>query len=180
MSAESTAPRLAARPAPDPVLLAEVSALLFHEAELLDDRRFEQWLELYADDAVYWIPQGPDADPRRDVQLLLDDRRRMHERVLRLSSGFAYSQDPASRTIHLIGNVGIVAAGEDGELDVASVQTIAEVRRGRQALYAARVRHLLVPAAEGAGGAGGGWRIRRKEIRLANGDLPLGNLTFLL
>lgn len=171
MSAPETTPR----PAVDPALLAEVSALLFHEAELLDDRRFEEWLELYADDASYWIPQGPEADPRHDVQLLLDDRRRLRERVLRLASGFAYSQDPASRTIHLVGSVGVVAGPDAaGELDVSSVQLTTEVRKGRQLLYSARVRHLLVPA------DGGGWRIRRKEIRLANGDLPLGNLTFLL
>jgi 3-phenylpropionate/cinnamic acid dioxygenase small subunit len=164
------------RPALDPVLLAEVSALLFHEAELLDDRRFDEWLELFTEDAVYWIPQSPDTDPRHDVQLLLDDRRRMHERVLRLSSGFAYSQDPASRTVHLVGNVVVLSGpGDAGELVVSSVQTTTEVRRGRQMVYTARVRHTLVPD-----GDGGGRRIARKEVRLANGDLPLGNVTFLL
>lgn len=161
----------------DPALLADVAGFLYHEAELLDRRELHAWLELYTDDAVYWIPQGPDADPHHDVQLLLDDRRRMHERVLRLSSGFAHSQDPASRTVHLIGNVRIVGGSEvePPAVEVASAQLITEVRRARQLQYAGHVRHVLEP-----GDGGGGWRIRRKEVRLANGDLPLGNLTFLI
>lgn len=160
----------------DPALLADVAAFLFHEAELLDRLELHEWLELYTDDAVYWIPQGPEGDPHRDVQLLLDDRRRMHERVLRLTSGFAYSQDPASRTVHLVGNVRLAASAdvEPPALDVASVQLITEVRRNRQLQYAGHVRHVLVPD------DGGAWRIRRKEVRLANGDLPLGNVTFLI
>ncbi|MBB4661817.1 aromatic-ring-hydroxylating dioxygenase subunit beta [Conexibacter arvalis] len=160
----------------DPALLADVAAFLYHEAELLDALRLEEWLELYAEDAVYWIPQGPDADPRVDVQLLLDDRTRLRERVLRLSSGFAYSQDPASRTIHLIGNVRIAGDGEvePPALDVRSVQQVTEVRRGRQLQYVGHFRHVLSPSGDG------GWTIRRKEVRLANSDLPLGNVTFLI
>lgn len=157
----------------DPVRTADIAAFLYREAELLDARRLEEWLELYAEDATYWIPQGPDSDPVHDVQLLLDDRRRLRERVLRLSSGHAYSQDPPSRTVHLIGNVRI-AAERDDAVEVDSVQSITEVRRGRQAHYAGHVRHELVPAPEGD------WLIRRKVIRLVNSDLPLGNVTFLL
>lgn len=158
----------------DPVQLAQVSQFLFHEAALLDERRLEEWLDLFTDDAVYWIPQGPDPDPRHDVQLLLDEKWRMRERVLRLSSGFAYSQDPPSRTVHVIGNVQVAPGERSGELYVTSAQLIAEVRRGRQSLYAGHVRHVLVPH------DGDGWRIRRKEVRLANSDLPLGNVTFLM
>ncbi|MDW5597101.1 aromatic-ring-hydroxylating dioxygenase subunit beta [Conexibacter stalactiti] len=165
----------AAAPAPERErLLADVAAFLYREAELLDSRRLDEWLTLYADDASYWIPQGDEStDPRVDVQLVLDDRRRLRERVLRISGGHAYSQDPASRTVHLIGNVRI-AGDVDGALDVASVQLITEVRKGRQLQYAGHVRHLLVPR------DGGGFLIRAKEIRLANNDLPLGNLTFLM
>lgn len=157
----------------DPVRTADVAAFLYLEAELLDARRLEEWLALYADDATYWIPQGADADPRVDVQLVLDDRRRLHERVLRLSSGHAYSQDPPSRTVHLVANVRIVEDADDA-LTVVSVQHVTEVRRNRQAHYVGHVRHELVASEDG------GWRIRRKEIRLANSDVPLGNVTFLI
>lgn len=145
---------------------------LFHEAALLDERRFEEWLGLFSDDALYWVPQGEDPDPARQVSIAYDDRRRLHERVLRLTSGFAYSQDPPSRTVHVVGNV--MQTGEsDGALEVASAQIVAEVRRNTQNLYAGRVEHHLVPD-------GDAFRIRRKVVRLANSDVPLGNVTFLI
>ena len=145
---------------------------LYHEAELLDDRRFDEWLELFTDDALYWVPQGDDLDPDRHVSLVYDDRRRLRERVLRLSSGFAYSQDPPSRTCHVVGNVR-VGSETGGVLALTSNVLVAEVRRDVQNLYAARVEHALV-ADDGA------FRIRRKTVRLVNIDVPLGNVTFLV
>ena len=144
---------------------------LSHETALLDERRFDEWLELFTDDALYWIPQGDEADPARHVSLVYDDRRRLHERVLRLSSGFAHSQDPPSKTCHVVGNVQVVD-GADGELDVSSTLLVAEVRRNTQNLFAGRVEHTLVRE-------DGGFRIRRKIVRLVNSDVPLGNVTFL-
>ena len=148
-----------------------VEEFLYHEAQLLDERRFEEWLELFTDDAVYWIPQGDEADPVHHVSLAYDDRRRLRERVLRLASGFAHAQDPPSRTCHLVGNVRVREDG--GELEVGSNLIVAEVRRDAQSLYAGRVEHRLVPD-------GDGYRIRRKVIRLVNSDVPLGNVSFLM
>jgi benzoate/toluate 1,2-dioxygenase subunit beta len=150
-----------------------VATYLYLEAELLDERRFDEWLALYADGAEYWIPQRADTRADADVQLVLDDRRRLRERVIRLTSGHAYSQDPPSRTVHLVSNVRVLAETADA-LTVGSVQLVTEVRRDRQALYAGHVRHELVAGGEH------GWLIRRKEIRLANSDVPLGNVTFLI
>jgi 3-phenylpropionate/cinnamic acid dioxygenase small subunit len=144
---------------------------LYHESALLDERRFEEWLDLYTDDAVYWIPQGDEEDPGRHVSIVYDDRRRLHERVLRLSSGFAYSQDPPSRTCHVVGNV-VAHDGEGGEVDVSSTLLVAEVRRNTQNVFAGRVGHTLVVD-------GDRYRIRRKVVRLVNSDIPLGNVTFL-
>jgi 3-phenylpropionate/cinnamic acid dioxygenase small subunit len=169
-------PAAAAVPPLDVERTAAVAAFLYLEAELLDDRRFDEWLALYAEDAVYWLPQGPEADPRHDVQLMLDDRRRLAERVLRLRSGHAYSQDPPSRTAHLVGNVRVVAEDGEGVLTVASVQLVTEMRKNRQSMYTARMTHTLVPSAQSAGG----FLVRRKEARLVNADVPLGNVTFLI
>jgi 3-phenylpropionate/cinnamic acid dioxygenase small subunit len=152
---------------------APAAALLYHEADLLDQRRFDEWLELYTDDAVYWMPQGDERDHLHRVSIAYDDRRRLHERVLRLTSGFAYAQDPPSRTCHVIGNVRVVGE-EDGAIEVASNVIVAEVRRNHQELYCGPVRHTLVP------GPDGGLRIRRKEVHLVNSDVPLGNVTFIV
>jgi 3-phenylpropionate/cinnamic acid dioxygenase small subunit len=152
--------------------LAAISAFLFHEAELLDGRRFEEWLALYTDDAIYWIPQGEETDHTHHVSIAYDDRRRLHERVVRLASGFAFSQDPPSRTCHVVGNVRVV--GEvDGDLDVRSNLMLAEMRRGAQRVYAGDVSHRLVPTGES-------FMVRAKTVRLINSDIPLSNLTFLI
>jgi 3-phenylpropionate/cinnamic acid dioxygenase small subunit len=154
-------------------LWLEVSQFLYREAALIDERRYRDWLELFADDAVYWVPQANGEDPARFVSIAYDDRRRLGERVLRLESGFAHAQDPPSRTCHVVGNVAI-GAEQDGELPVTSALLVAEVRRAEQTLYAARVEHRLTRADDG------GLRIRRKVIRLINSDAPLGNVSFLL
>lgn len=152
--------------------LAAVSAFLSHEAELLDARRYEEWLALYTDDSTYWIPQGDETDHTHHVSIAYDDRRRLHERVLRLASGFAFSQDPPSRTCHVVGNVRV--AGElDGDLDVRSNLMLAEMRRGVQNIYAGQVTHRLVPTGES-------FMVRAKTVRLINSDVPLSNLTFLI
>lgn len=145
---------------------------LYHEAALLDERRLDEWLELFTDDALYWIPQGESPDPQREVSIAYDDRRRLHERVLRLTSGFAYSQDPPSLTTHVVGNVRVLADGDDA-VQVASTLMLVEVRRNTQNVFAGRVEHELVPDADS-------FRIRRKVVRLINSDVPLGNVTFLI
>lgn len=149
-----------------------IADLLYEEAERIDERRFAAWLELYTQDAIYWVPQGDEDDHVHRVSIAYDDHRRLHERVLRLTSGFAYSQDPPSRTCHVIGNVRVSGESE-GAITVTSNQIVTEVRRNVQSIYTGRFEHELVEA-------GDGLRIRRKVIRLMNSDVPLGNVTFLI
>lgn len=156
----------------DPALTAELADLLYEEAVLIDERRFEEWLALYTEDATYWVPQGEDADHVHRVSIVYDDRRRLHERVLRLTSGFAYSQDPPSRTCHVVGNVRVTERSDEA-VTVTSHQIVTEVRRGVQNIFAGRFEHELVPI-------DGTYRIRRKVVRLTNSDVPLGNVTFLI
>ena len=83
-------------------------AFLVHEARLLDDGRFEEWLGLFTADAWYWVPSQPhQANPRDMVSLIYDDRRLLETRVRRLASPRIYSQEPRSRTTRIIANVTI-------------------------------------------------------------------------
>ncbi|MGW7824079.1 aromatic-ring-hydroxylating dioxygenase subunit beta [Streptomyces puniciscabiei] len=149
----------------------EVTELLHHEAALLDAHRFDTWLDLFTDDAVYWVPQVRE-DPERRVSLVYDDRRRLAERVARIRGGFAFSQQPLSRTVHLVGNIRVLG-NESGATRVASNIVVTATRRGRGDLYSGTVEHILVPT-------GAGLRIRAKTVRLIQSDEALGNLTFLL
>ena len=156
------------------VARADVEALLYREARLLDENRLEEWLSLFTDDAVYWVPAGGDApDPTRHVSLVYDDRQRLGLRVDRLQGSHAYAQDPPSRICRIVTNVEVEeSATGAGEVDVHSVLTIVEVRAGKQRLYAARCRHHLRDQ--------DGLKIARKEVRLVNRDDVFDNLTLLL
>ena len=74
---------------------AIVTALLNQEGRLLDDGRFEDWLNLFVEECVYWIPSDIiPQDPRREITWELHDRRRLEDRVARIRTGQASSQNP--------------------------------------------------------------------------------------
>ena len=96
----------------------EVEEFLYDEAELLDERRFREWLELFTDDARYWMPvrgnrlqvPGEVAGELsgRDGNFYFDDTKAaLRIRVERLYTGAAWAEIPPSRTRHLISNVRI-------------------------------------------------------------------------
>src|SRR5882757_9329743 len=87
--------------------------LIEQEARLLDQLRFDEWLAMYAPECIYWVPGTPQAgDPRREIAISFDDRRRMEDRIYRLRTGYAWSQAPKSRTVRMISNVEVFATAE--------------------------------------------------------------------
>jgi 3-phenylpropionate/cinnamic acid dioxygenase small subunit len=95
-------------------LWLELMPFYIREAWLLDDRRFKEWLDLFTDDVLYFMPRRKNV-PRReshreltplgDLAILEEDKRYLEMRVARLDTGMAWAEDPASRTRHLIGNL---------------------------------------------------------------------------
>src|SRR5437660_8406610 len=79
---------------------------LFHEAALLDQRRFRDWMGLFTEDGTYWVPAVPDqASPFDQASLFYDDRTLMTTRIERLEHPRIHVQTPPSRTAHLLGNL---------------------------------------------------------------------------
>ena len=151
---------------------AEVELFLFREAELLDSGALDEWIELFADDATYWVPSGSDdIDPAHEVSIVYDRLPQLRERVWRMQSGVAHAQEPPSRTVHAVGNVTVASDGD--VVDATSTFTVAEFRRGRQHLHAGRYRHRLRRAERGL-------VIVSKKAELVNNDGFLGNLSILL
>lgn len=75
------------------------------ELELLDQRRFEDWIELFAEDGFYWAPVAANQkSPLDHVSLFYDDVRAMRLRAARLRHPRIHVQDPPSRTVHLVSN----------------------------------------------------------------------------
>ena len=131
------------RPAADPELSATASALLLHEARLLDAGRFEDWLCGWTDDAVLWVPLSAPAHPGTDQSLLLDDRRRLAERVEWRRDPSAWGQQPPSLTTRVVGGVEAWARAGGG-LITRSTLLIDEYRHGRHQQLAGCQIHELV------------------------------------
>ena len=92
-------------------LKLKVSELIFWEATLLDRRRWEEWIELYSEDAVFWVPSWADEenttdDPETQLNLMyFPSRSGIEDRVFRIESRDSYASLPLDRTVHLVGNV---------------------------------------------------------------------------
>ena len=131
------------RPRADPALSAAAAAALLHEARLLDAGRFEDWLDGWTDDAVLWVPLSSPAHPGADQSLLLDDRRRLAERVEWRLDPSAWGQQPPSRTTRIVGGVEAWPA-PGGGLVTRSSLLIDEHRHGRGQQLAGCQIHELV------------------------------------
>jgi benzoate/toluate 1,2-dioxygenase beta subunit len=156
---------------PEALGLAECEGFLIHEARLLDEARFDEWLGLFTPDAWYWVPSQPDqASPRDTVSLIYDDRRLLETRVRRLASPRIYSQEPRSRTSRMIGNVTIESAEPGGvACIVRSKLHLLEYRREAQRVFGGTCFHRLLRADRGI-------RISWKRVDLVNCDAPLEGL----
>ena len=132
-----------ARPRADPDLSAAAAAALLHEARLLDAGRFEDWLAGWTDDAVLWVPLSVPAHPGADQSLLLDDRRRLAERVKWRRDPSAWGQQPPSLTTRIVGGVEAWAPPTGGLVTRSSL-LIDEHRHGRHQQLAGRQIHELV------------------------------------
>lgn len=127
MSVDATAPvsqdRMAAA-----VRQHEVEQFLYDEAALLDAHRYEEWLELFAEDAIYFMPIRRTCLQREmeqeftrpgEMAFFHDTKPLLAGRVAKLVTGRSWSEDPPSRTRRLVTNVRVT--GDDGaEMDVES------------------------------------------------------------
>ncbi|QQK74711.1 aromatic-ring-hydroxylating dioxygenase subunit beta [Salicibibacter cibarius] len=154
-------------------IITDIEEFIYKEADLINSEQLNEWLELFTDDAFYWIPSNSDdIDPKKHVSIIYDDRKRLEERVWRIESGQAYGQQPRSKTRHIISNVFI----KDSDTDMVVVSSnfmIVEMRRSKQTIYSGRFEHQLVREESS-------WKIGSKKVELINNDEYLGNLSFIL
>lgn len=165
--AAKAAAKPAARPAAngkiDP---RDIEQLLFREAYCLDDRaRWDEWLSLYTDDALYWIPYSREqTDHVNHASICLEDKLMMEVRLGKLRHARSWSQQPQSRTARVIGNVAIEGVdAKTGEVTVRSSFMMTEFRRDRHQPYAGQLTHRLRKVK-------GEWKIAHKRVDLVSGD----------
>ncbi|WP_028923295.1 aromatic-ring-hydroxylating dioxygenase subunit beta [Pseudonocardia acaciae] len=152
----------------------EAERFLHAEARLADGHRYDDWEALWTDDALYWVPAGPEsaADPDRYISVIYDHRSRIALRVAQLKTGKRHSQDPASRVARLISNVEVTRDGERGT-DTRATFIAMESRSRGLTTWAGTVEHTLTRV-------DGVIRMSRKVVMLVNRDQPIPTLSFLI
>ena len=158
----------------NPAIRDRCQALLYREARLLDQGQFEEWLTLYTPECLYWVPATPGGgDPRKEVAIAFDDRRRLEDRVYRLRTGYAWSQVPPSRTGRLVSNVEVFGTDRHSTYMVRSTFVINEFRAGETRRLAGWYGHRLAQDE-------GQWRILVKQVNLLYCDQNLRNPSVIL
>jgi 3-phenylpropionate/cinnamic acid dioxygenase small subunit len=149
-------------------LARELSAFVYLEARMLGEKRFDEWYELFTEDAAYWIPLVPgQADGLNHASLMYEDKLLLKLRIERLKNPRSYSQQPASRSHHLLQMPEIEQVDEGANEYVTRTQIIyTETQGDTQQTYAATVFHTLTRDA-------GKLKIRLKRINLLNCDAAL-------
>ena len=168
------------------LLKQEIEDFLYHEADLLDERRYEDWLALVAEDVRYWMPMRRNVKvddlereytrEGRDISWFDEGKDTLTRRVRQIQTGIHWAEEPVSRISHLVSNIQLIdvnpSAAEPAEVSV----------RCRFLVYRNRVEtetDILVGKREDLlRRAGDGWRIARRKIVLDQSVLLSKNLTF--
>jgi 3-phenylpropionate/cinnamic acid dioxygenase small subunit len=167
------------------LLLAEVSEFLYREADLLDERRYTEWLDLLADDYTYSVPLRlnvpyADADAKsatragQEMCWFDEPKDTVELRVMQLMTGLHWAEEPVSRVSHLITNIRI----EEVDGDEVKLSSRFLVYRNRVAdetdfLVGRRSDTLRRDPA-------GGWKVVRRHLLLDQTVLLAKNLSIFV
>ena len=144
-------------------LQREVETFLYRQAALLDARRWQDWIDLFADDGVYWMPAAPEqTDWLGEPSIFAEDKLLMEVRMGRLQHPNAWSQAAMWGTNHLVGNV-IVESAQGDTVHVYSRFQVMELRRDAVRHFGGSCRHTLVRTADGL-------RVKLQRVDLMNGQ----------
>ncbi len=166
------------------MLAKEVEDLFYHEADLLDERRFEEWLTLFTDDVRYWMPmrknvafrdERSDITDEDDIAWIDDDKATLAKRVRQILTGIHWAEEPASRICHIISNVRLADEGDkierERELAVTSRFCIYRNRVETETDFLVGRRHDTLRRVDGR------LKIARRKIILDQSVLMAKNLT---
>lgn len=153
----------------------EIIDFVIHEARLLDQHRFEEWLGLYADDAYYWMPlEWGQTDPKLVGSLMYEDKLLLQIRVERLKGNRTFSQKPKSRCHHVLQTPQIDSRDDaKGEYVTWTPMHYVETRHDEQQLYAAWATHTLALV-------DGVLKIKLKRVDLVNCEAAFGNIQLFM
>jgi benzoate/toluate 1,2-dioxygenase subunit beta len=148
----------------------DIRSLLAYEAQLLNELRFTEWLRLYTENAVVWVPARADQEnPEDQISLIYDDRELLELRIKRLAHPLLHSQDPMTRSVRLIGNSLMQLDTDPDTPIVRSDFIMLDYRQRTHRFLGGTYLHELREH-------DGQWRIAKKTVRLINCDDYHSNL----
>lgn len=163
------------------LLEREVERFLYHEAELLDARKFSEWIELIADDIHYHVPQRrnvkfgeqerENSDPESEISWFDEGKATLAGRVRQINTGLHWAEEPLSRVCHLVTNVEVL----DVQGDEVKVKSRFIVYRNRLQdevdLFVGKREDTLRRDSET------GWKIAKRTVILDQNVLLAKNIT---
>ena len=148
---------------------------VIHEARLIDQHRLDEWLDLFTDDGIYWMPlEWGQTDPKLTTSLMYEDKLLLTIRIERLKGKRTYSQKPKSRCHHVLQTPQIDKRDEaNNEFVTWTPMHYVETRYDDQQLYAAWATHTLAVV-------DGKLRIKLKRVDVVNCDAAFGNIQLFM
>jgi 3-phenylpropionate/cinnamic acid dioxygenase small subunit len=147
-------------------LQREVEQLLYRQAELLDGKHWQAFIDLFDEQGIYWMPVTPEqTEWEGSPSIFAEDKLMMEIRKGRVSHPNAWSQAPMWETNHLVSHVALESVSGN-EVRVRSRFHMMELRRDHVRHFGGRYQHLLVRGEDGA------LRIRLQRVDLFNGQAP--------
>ncbi|HYL59752.1 MAG TPA: 3-phenylpropionate/cinnamic acid dioxygenase subunit beta [Candidatus Acidoferrales bacterium] len=165
-----------------PELQQEIEQFLYHESRLLDDRKYEEWYALLADDLHYFMPTrynrlrregDKEFSGANEAAFFDEDKAAIAVRIRRLNTGKAWAEDPPSRTRHMVSNV-VVRPLNDREYNVDCYYLLYRSRLEREVEIFVGMRHDLIRRAPNDSG----FVVARRTIILDQAVLMARNLSF--
>jgi 3-phenylpropionate/cinnamic acid dioxygenase small subunit len=168
------------------LLQQEIEEFLYREADLLDERRYEDWLALVAEDVRYWMPMRRNVKvgeaereftrAGQDINWFDEGKETLTRRVKQILTGMHWAEEPVSRISHMVSNVRLL------EVNPSAAEPAEVTVRCRFLVYRNRVEtetDILVGKREDVlRRVDNGWQIARRKIVLDQNVLLTKNLTF--
>jgi 3-phenylpropionate/cinnamic acid dioxygenase small subunit len=157
----------------------DLIAFVYAEARMLDEQRFNAWMDLFTEDGHYWMPLSHDqTDPLLQGSLMYEDKLLLRVRIERLAGQRTYSQQPRSRSHHLLQQPTIETVHPwhqpaTQQYAVRAAFHYVESREDLQTLYAGWSTYELI-------GVDGALRIRQKRVDLVNCDAALRSIQLFM
>ena len=154
--------------------LHAVQSVIHREALYLDSQRWDDWLALFTEDAVFWMPAWIDehrlsASPERELSLIYCTARAgLEDRVWRVRSGLSIASKPLPRTSHAVTNSVFSPDGESSDKVIVDSSWTCHVyqlkQRSQHVFFGSYQHHLVCKQGE--------WRIHSKKVVLMNDQIP--------